>query len=156
MLTAFARHGFFGLEVRAKGDLQVDYHHLVEDVGLCLGAAIDEALGGREGLARYGSSLLPFDDALALAAVDLATRPYLALDVPLSTERVGEFEVGLLSEFWRAVTSNGRFTLHLRRLAGENPHHVLEALFKAAGRALAEASRPDPRVEGAHSTKGIL
>ena len=156
MLTLFARHGFFDLTVRARGDLEVDYHHTVEDLGLCLGEAFLQALGDKAGIRRYGSFLLPMDDSLVLTAVDLSGRPYLGLDFPLRAERIGTFDLELVPEFLRAFSTRGAFTLHVRRLAGENNHHLVEALFKGLGRAMAEACSQDPRGRGIPSTKGVL
>ena len=156
MLTLFARHGLFDLQVKARGDLEVDWHHTVEDLGLCLGEALQQALGDKAGIRRYGSALLPMDDALVLTAVDLSGRPYLGLDIPLTAGRIGDFDLELVEEFLRALSSRGAFNLHVRRLAGENNHHLVEALFKGLARALAEACSFDPRREGIPSTKGVL
>ncbi|MBE3577169.1 MAG: imidazoleglycerol-phosphate dehydratase HisB [Limnochordales bacterium] len=157
MLSALARHGFFDLTVTAQGDLYVDGHHTVEDVGICLGKALDRALGTRAGIARFGWAAVPMDDALVLAAVDLSGRPFLGVELPLSTPRVGEFETQLVVEFFRAFTWTGGFNLHLRKLSGSNDHHVIEAAFKAVGRALAMAVRVEPRLGGeVPSTKGRL
>ena len=156
MLTLFTRHGFFDLEVRAMGDLPVDAHHLVEDLGLVLGDALDEALGDKAGIKRYGSVMLPMDEALVLVAVDLSGRPYLGLDLPLGAARLGNFETELVEEFLRAFVNRAKCTLHVRMLAGTNTHHIVEAAFKGLGRALDEATSLDPRVKGVLSTKGIL
>jgi imidazoleglycerol-phosphate dehydratase len=156
MLTLFARHGLFDLRVKARGDLEVDGHHTVEDLGLCLGEALQQALGDKAGIKRYGSALLPMDDALVLTAVDLSGRPYLGLDFPLRAGRIGAFDLELVEEFLRAMSNRGAFNLHVRRLAGENNHHLVEALFKGLARALAEACSLDPRGEGIPSTKGVL
>lgn len=156
MLTLFARHGLFDLQVKARGDLEVDGHHTVEDLGLCLGEALQQALGDKGGINRYGSALLPMDDALVLTAVDLSGRPYLSLDFPLTAGSIGTFDLELVPEFLRAFCHKGGFNLHVRRLAGENNHHLVEALFKGLARALAQASSFDPRGEGIPSTKGVL
>ncbi len=156
MLTLFAHHGLFDLRVRARGDLEVDGHHTVEDVGLCLGEAFREALGDKAGIARYGSCLLPMDDALVLTAVDLSGRPYLGLDFPLTAGRIGTFDLELVPEFLRAFSTRGGFNLHVRRLAGENNHHLVEALFKGLGRSLGDACSLDPRRQQVPSTKGLL
>jgi imidazoleglycerol-phosphate dehydratase len=156
MLTLFARHGLFDLQVKARGDLEVDGHHTVEDLGLCLGEALQQALRDKAGIKRYGSALLPMDDALVLTAVDLSGRPYLSLDFPLTAARIGSFDLELVEEFLRAFSSKGAFNLHVRRLAGENNHHLVEALFKGLARALAEACSLDPRGGGIPSTKGVL
>lgn len=156
MLTLFARHGLFDLQIKARGDLEVDGHHTVEDLGLCLGEALQQALGDKAGIKRYGSALLPMDDALVLTAIDLSGRPYLALDFPLGAGSIGAFDLELVPEFLRAFSSRGGFNLHVRRLAGENHHHLVEALFKGLARALAEACSLDPRGGGIPSTKGVL
>jgi len=156
MLTLFALHGSFDLQVRAAGDLEVDAHHTVEDLGLCLGEAFREALGDKAGIQRYGSSLIPMDDALVLTAVDLSGRPYLALDLPLRAGRIGTFDLELVPEFLRAFSARGAFNLHARRLAGENNHHLVEALFKGLGRSLGEACSLDPHQPRVPSTKGVL
>ena len=157
MLTAFARHGLFDLEVQVKGDLEVDAHHTVEDTGLVLGAAVRTALGDKESIARFGAAHVPMDESLVLAAVDLSGRPYFAFagftfDVPA----VGGFDTPLAEEFFRAFASEARCNLHLRCLAGGNAHHMIEAAFKAVGRALRAAVERDPRVKGVPSTKGVL
>jgi len=157
MLTLLARHSLLDLEVAARGDLETGSHHTVEDVGITLGQALDGALGDRAGIERYGSALVPMDECLALAALDLSGRPYLACEVPLPAGvAIGGFETDLLVEFLRGLTNHARLTLHVRLLAGENPHHVIEACFKAVARALAVAVAPNPRVAGVPSTKGSL
>ena len=157
MLTLLGTHALIGLRVKARGDLQVDRHHTVEDVGLALGKALKEALGDKRGLARYGWAAVPMDEALALAALDFSGRPYLALELNLRAKRIGEFEVELIEEFLRALVNSAGLNLHLRVLAGSNSHHIAEAAFKALGRALAEAVKIDPRRAGAiPSSKGVL
>lgn len=156
MLVLFARHGLFDLEVRAKGDLEVDAHHTVEDVGLALGQALREALGDKAGLCRYGWCLLPMDDALARVAVDCGGRPYLAYEAPDGTEAVGNFPFQLLEEFLRALSVQGGLNLHVALLDGRDSHHMAEAVFKGLARALDQATRIDPRVQGIPSTKGVL
>jgi imidazoleglycerol-phosphate dehydratase len=156
MLALFARHGLFHVELSAQGDLATGGHHTVEDVGICLGMAVDQALADRSGIGRYGSMLLPMDESLALVAVDLSGRPYLSYDVDLPNTFIGGFDTDLALEFFQAFVNNARATLHLRLLAGNNPHHIVEALFKGFGRALDQATRPDPRRAGIPSTKGIL
>ena len=153
MLEILARHALLDLEVRAKGDVQVDFHHTVEDVGLVLGTCVNQALGDRRGICRYGFFLLPMDEALAFAAVDVSGRAYLVYDAALPQEQVGAFDVCLAAEFWRAFAVNSGITLHLRLLYGDNAHHALEAMFKAAGHALRVAAAPR---EGLLSTKGVL
>lgn len=156
MLTAFSRHGYLGLEVKARGDLVVDAHHTMEDLGLVLGTAIREATGTRAGLARYGWAYVPMDEALARVVVDLSGRPFLAYRVAAPAAEAGGIPVGLFREFFRAVTVTGGLTLHVEALAGEEVHHVLEAVFKAFGRALDQAVRTDTRDPGVPSTKGAL
>jgi len=156
MLSLFAQHGVFDLNLRAKGDLKVDNHHLVEDVGICLGQAIKQAVGDKRGLVRYGSACLPMDEALVLAAVDLSGRSYLTFDLQLRRKKVGTFDTELVEEFFRAVTNSGGLTLHLRQLSGRNTHHLIEAAFKAFARALDQATTVDKRISGIPSTKGKL
>ena len=156
MLTAFARHGLFDLEVRCKGDLEVDAHHTVEDVGICLGQALDQALGDKAGVRRFGHSYVPMDDALARVVVDLSGRSYMVLQAAFQEERVGEFPTILVREFLRAVADQGRMNLHVDLLRGSDSHHGIEALFKAFGRALDQASQHDERIVGIPSTKGSL
>jgi imidazoleglycerol-phosphate dehydratase len=156
MLEAWAKHGLMDLHVDAKGDLEVDLHHTVEDVGICLGKAFREALGDKRGIARYGASFLPMDEALLHAAVDISGRPYLVFNVPVERTRVANFDLDLLKDFFRAFAFNAEITLHVTMHYGENLHHIAEAVFKAVGRALAEATRFNPRVGGVPSTKGRL
>lgn len=156
MLTLFAKHGLFDLDVQAKGDLEVDAHHTVEDVGLTLGQALREALGDKAGLVRYGWCLLPMDEALARIAVDCGGRPYLAYEAPGGAEAVGNFPFQLLEEFLRALSVQGGLNLHVALLGGRDSHHMAEAVFKGLARALDQATRLDPRVQGIPSTKGSL
>ena len=156
MLQALGRHGPFGLRVRAEGDLAVDAHHTVEDVGICLGQAFAEALGDKRGIRRFGSSVVPMDEALVLAAVDVSGRGQLHYAVELPIEIIGTFDTTLAKEFMVAFATNAGVTVHVRSLAGENAHHIVEAAFKALARALAEAVAVDPRVSGVPSTKGAL
>lgn len=156
MLSLFAKHGFFDLKIRAEGDLEVDSHHTVEDTGIVLGQALKMALGNKESIRRYGTAYVPMDEALALVTLDLSGRPFLVFDIPPVSEKVGEMETQLIEEFFRAVAFNGGITLHVRGLYGSNSHHIIEALFKAFGRALDEATRVDKRIEGVMSTKGVL
>ena len=156
MLELFARHALVDLEVQAAGDVHVDYHHTVEDVGLVLGACINQALGERRGIRRYGFCLLPMDEALCEAAVDLGGRPYLVFACAMKHNRVRDFEVKLLEEFFRAVSVEGRLNLHLRQVAGDEAHHVCEAVFKGFARAFRMAVEPDPRESGVPSSKGSL
>ena len=156
MLDAFGRHGLMDLRVDAKGDLAVDAHHTVEDVGIAIGMAIAEALGERAGIRRFGSATVPMDEALVLAAVDISGRGQLHWEVDLPIEIIGTFDTTLAKEFLMALATNAGLTLHVRSLAGENAHHIIEAAFKAVARALAEAVSLDPRVTGVPSTKGSL
>jgi imidazoleglycerol-phosphate dehydratase len=156
MLELFAAHGRFDLEVEAVGDLQTGGHHTVEDVGICLGTALAQALGDNRGIVRYGSVQLPMDESLALVSLDISGRPYLAYNVDLSHSHIGGFDTDLALEFFQAFVNHARLTLHIRLLAGSNPHHIIEAIFKGFGRALDEATRIDPRVEHVPSTKGVL
>lgn len=156
MLTGFSKHGFFDLTLSVKGDLEVDGHHTVEDTGIVLGAAIKKALGDKEGIKRYGSFLLPMDDALCLCAIDLCGRPYLSCDCAFPVERVGDLDTELVREFFYAVSYSAGMNLHLKMPDGNNAHHMIEAMFKAFGKALDEATALDPRIEGVLSTKGAL
>lgn len=156
MLNLMARHGFFDLKLEAVGDLEIDAHHLVEDIGIVLGEAFRKAVGTKEGIRRYGFFMLPMDEALVLASLDLSDRPYLVYNVDIPAEKVGEFETELLEEFFRAFTHEARITLHLKLIHGKNSHHIIEALFKALGRSLDQALQMDSRVEGVPSTKGKL
>lgn len=157
MLTHIAKHGIFDLSVEASGDYEVDDHHTVEDVGICLGQAISEAVGDKVGITRYGSFLCPLDEALVGVALDLSGRPYLNCDLNLRASKVGQFDTELVEEFFRAVAANSRMTLHVFTQYGTNSHHIIEAAFKAFGRALDEATSFDPRREGdLPSTKGTL
>jgi imidazoleglycerol-phosphate dehydratase len=156
MLTAFSRHGLFDLRIKCEGDLAVDAHHTVEDVGICLGKAIDQALGDRAGVERFGSSYVPMDEALARAVVDLSGRPYLAMNAVFHDSQVGELPVTLVREFFRALADHGRLTLHLDLLRGTNDHHGIEAIFKSCGRSVDAATQHAARVRGIPSTKGSL
>jgi len=156
MLTLFSRHGLLDLDVEAKGDIEVDYHHTVEDVGLALGAAFMKALGDKSGIRRYGSAYVPMDEALARVVVDCSGRPYLSYDAPLGVEAIGLFPFQLVEEFLRAFSVQAGLTLHVSILAGRDAHHMAEAIFKALGRALDVAVSRDNRVKGIPSTKGVL
>ena len=156
MLSGFARHGFFDLTVSVQGDLEVDDHHTIEDTGIALGTAIREALGDKKGIRRYGSSLLPMDETLAMCAIDLSGRPYFAFDADFVTERCGDMGTQMVREFFYAVSYSAGMNLHMKILDGINDHHKAEALFKAFARALDEACGTDPRVGGILSTKGSL
>jgi imidazoleglycerol-phosphate dehydratase len=157
MLTLFAKHAHYDLDVTCKGDIKVDYHHTVEDVAICLGKAFYEALGNKCGIKRYADKTIPMDEALILAAVDISGRDYLgyALDIP--SYRVGDFDTELCEEFMRALVREAKLTLHLRQLAGTNSHHIIEGAFKALGRALSEATAIDPLyADEVPSTKGVI
>ncbi len=157
MLTLFAHHGRFDLTVSCAGDTQVDDHHSVEDIGIALGQAFREALGGKAGIRRYGHIILPMDEALVLCAADISGRGYLGYDVTLPTEKVGAFDTELAEEFWIAFAHNAGVTLHFKLFSGRNSHHILEACFKAAGRCLRQASSLDPDSAGEiPSTKGVI
>ena len=156
MLTHVSRHGLLNLAVSAEGDLHIDDHHTVEDVGIVLGQALREAVGDKSGLARYGDATVPMDEALVLCALDFSGRGQAYVDLPLGDARIGTFATELVEEFFHAVARNAGLTLHVRRLAGTNAHHVAEAAFKAFGRALRQAVATDPRVVGVPSTKGSL
>ncbi len=157
MLTLFTRHGRFDLIVSCSGDTEVDDHHTVEDVGICLGAAFRDALGDKRGITRYGSVTLPMDEALILAACDLSGRSFLGYALDIRTEKVGTFDTQLTEEFWLAFTREAACNLHLRSLAGQNSHHIIEGAFKAAARALRDAVKIDPAfADEIPSTKGVL
>jgi imidazoleglycerol-phosphate dehydratase len=156
MLTLMAKHGLLDLEIAAKGDLEVDYHHTVEDVGITLGLALAKALGDKGGIRRYGHAYVPMDEALARVVVDISGRPFLLYDAPRGVEPIGLFPFQLVEEFLRALAVNAGLTLHVSVLAGRDAHHMAEAVFKALGRALDMASSRDGRVEGIPSTKGVL
>lgn len=156
MLCALARHSLIDLTVRAKGDTEVDDHHTVEDTGIVLGRALSEALGDKRGIRRFGSALVPLDEALVLCAVDVSGRGGLYWDVRIGPDKVGTFDTELAHEFFVALAREAGITLHLRLVCGENAHHIIEAAFKACARALREAFEADPRVDGVPSTKGSL
>ena len=156
MLTLFARHGGFDLLVRAQGDLNVDCHHTMEDLGLTMGHALTQALGTKEGIRRYGSFLLPMDESLAQVALDLSGRPFLVYDVEPPVSHIKELDTALFREFFQALSVKGGITLHIRMLSSGEVHHVFEAIFKGLARALSDAVSLDSRVKGVPSTKGIL
>ena len=156
MLHLWARHGLFDLALEATGDLQVDAHHTVEDIGICLGQAFDAALGKKTGINRYGSAILPMDEALVMAAVDISGRPFFAYDVKTGSWLVGELPVELVPEFFRAFANNAGLTLHIKLLAGANSHHIIEAVFKGCGRALRQAVALSGLADEVPSTKGSL
>jgi len=156
MLELFARHGFFDLTVRASGDLDVDYHHTVEDVGLTLGQALRDALGEKSGIRRFGEATVPLDEALVTTVVDLSGRPFFVYDVKIEQAKIGAFDVELIHDFLLAMTNQAAMNLHVRMASGRNPHHIVEASFKSLARALDLATQRDPRLAGVLSTKGIL
>ena len=156
MLTLFARHGGFDLTVRADGDLDVDCHHTMEDLGLTMGHALTQAVGTKEGIRRYGSFMLPMDESLALVALDLSGRPFLVYDVEPPAEYIKDLDTALFKEFFQAFSVKGGLTLHIRMLSSGEVHHVFEAIFKGMSRALADAVSMDPRMTGIPSTKGVL
>ncbi|MFH1077034.1 MAG: imidazoleglycerol-phosphate dehydratase HisB [Pseudomonadota bacterium] len=156
MLTLMAAHGFLDLEVRATGDITVDDHHTVEDIGIVLGDVLRDAIGDKSGIRRYGSCIVPMDDALALVAIDISNRPYLVYNVPIKQDRVGSLDVRLIKEFFRAFVNHCGMTLHINVFYGDNMHHIIEGVFKAFGQALNEAVAYDQRIERVRSTKGVL
>ncbi|HCO28410.1 MAG TPA: imidazoleglycerol-phosphate dehydratase HisB [Lachnospiraceae bacterium] len=156
MLHSFARHGFFDLTLQVEGDLYVDCHHTIEDVGIVLGEAIKGALGEKKSIKRYGSFFLPMDEALVMCAIDLSGRPYLDFELPFTVERVGDFDTEMAKEFFYAISYSAGMNLHMRKMRGDNNHHLLEASFKAFAKALDEASTIDPRIQDVLSTKGTL
>ena len=157
MLTLFARHGRFDLRVKCLGDTQVDAHHSVEDIGICLGQAFREALGDKKGIARYGDTTLPMDEALILTAADISGRAYLACELSIPAQKVGDFDTELVAEFWAAFVRSAACTLHIRQLAGLNSHHIIEGVFKSAARTLRKACAIDPSLgDEVPSTKGTL
>jgi imidazoleglycerol-phosphate dehydratase len=156
MLALFARHGGFDLSVAAKGDTEVDFHHLVEDVGICLGDAFRKSLGTLSGIARYAFASVPMIESLANVSVDVSARPHLVFHCPLKSEKVGAFDVELVEEFLRAFSQSSGVCVHVNVPYGSNAHHTIEAVFKALARAMADAVRIDPRVKGVPSTKGVL
>lgn len=156
MLNLFAKHGFFDLVVRSKGDTAIDDHHLAEDLGICLGDAVKQALGSKEGIARYGSALVPMDESLCSVSMDISGRPYLIYRVNFSRAKIGAFDSALLKEFFKSFSDHSGITLHINLLYGKNNHHMAEAVFKAVARALAKAVTLHHRIEGVLSTKGSL
>jgi imidazoleglycerol-phosphate dehydratase len=156
MLELWTKHGLFDLTVQARGDLDVDYHHTVEDVGLVLGQALREALGEKAGIRRFGEATVPLDEALVQTVVDLSGRPFLAYDVTIKQAKIGSFDVELIHDFLLALVNQAGMNLHVRMLSGRNPHHIVEATFKGLARALDIATQRDPRVRGVLSTKGTL
>ena len=156
MLTLFAKHGFMDLTVKAKGDLDVDSHHTVEDIGIVLGEALKKALGDKAGIHRYGNCYIPMDETLAQVCLDFSGRPFLVFGAEIPKAQLGNYETEMTEEFFRAIAMNCGLTLHIRVLYGSNVHHIIEAIFKAFARAVAEAVDIDPRVKGIMSSKGVL
>ncbi len=156
MLELFAKHSLFNLKLKARGDLDVDYHHTVEDVGLALGDALNQALGTRKGIERYGFSLMPMDETLSRVALDLGGRPFLVFQMTNRKKKILDFELSLLGEFLRAFTTQARMNLHIQQLYGQDAHHAYESVFKGMARAMKAAVRRDPRVKGVPSSKGML
>lgn len=157
MLTLFAKHGRFDLSVKCKGDTNVDYHHTVEDIGICLGQAFLTALGNKKGITRYGSTILPMDEALILSAVDLSGRSFLVRDLNITANKVGDFDTELVEEFFQAFVRTAECTLHVRQLSGSNAHHIIEGIFKSVARSLRVAVEIDPKAKDEiPSTKGVL
>lgn len=156
MLKQIARHGFIDLNIGARGDIEVDFHHTVEDVGIILGQAIAKALEDKKGIVRYATSFIPMDEALSMVSMDISGRPFLHYEANFTGERTGDFEVQLVEEFFRAVAFNSGMTLHIRNLYGKNNHHIIESIFKAFAKALDKATCLDSRIEGVLSTKGKL
>ena len=156
MLNSFAKHGLFDLDLQVKGDLEVDCHHTIEDTGIVLGEAIREALGDKKSIKRFGNFYLPMDETLVLCALDLSNRPYLVFDADFAAERVGGFDTEMAKEFFYAISYSAGMNLHIKKMYGENAHHIIEAMFKAFARALDQASMIDERVNGLPSTKGAL
>jgi imidazoleglycerol-phosphate dehydratase len=156
MLDLFARHGLFNLNIEARGDIDIDFHHTVEDIGIVLGQAFREALGDKKGIRRYGQASVPMDETLAGVAVDLSGRPYMVYNVKLPKVKIGEFDVELAREFFQAFANNAGANIHINVMYGDNVHHILEACFKGMARALDIATQVDPRIEGVLSTKGKL
>ncbi|WP_077324309.1 imidazoleglycerol-phosphate dehydratase HisB [Virgibacillus siamensis] len=156
MLTLMSRHGLFDLEVSCNGDLEVDQHHTVEDIGIVLGQAFNKALGDKKGITRYATVTTPMDESLATVSIDISGRPYFVYHVDGLKDKVGTFDTELVEEFFQAFASNARLTLHINLVYGKNTHHMIEAIFKGFGRALDQASIQNPRIEGVPSTKGAL
>ena len=156
MLTLMAAHGFMDIEIAARGDIEVDFHHTVEDLGLVLGEALDRALGDRKGIRRFGHAVTPMDDALADVTIDLSKRPYLVFRLPPDVAPAGQFAPHLVREFCRALATRGGMNLHINVPYGEDPHHIIEAVFKSIGRALSQAVGVDARISGVRSTKGAI
>jgi len=156
MLTLWSKHGLFDLNLSAKGDLEVDYHHTVEDLGICLGTSIKKALGNKKGISRYGHSIIPMDEALAAISLDISGRPFLIYKVKIRHKKIGDFPINLIEELFRALINKAEITLHINQLEGKDPHHIIEAIFKGFAKALSMATRINPKVKSIPSTKGKL
>lgn len=156
MLTLFSKHGLFDLNVKAKGDIHVDCHHLVEDTGIVLGMCIKEALSDKVGIKRYGTRFVPMDEALVMTSLDISGRPYLVFDCPFNSEKIGDYDTQMTREFLQALAINAGITIHVKQFSGINDHHITEAVFKSLGGALRDACERDKRISGVLSTKGIL
>ena len=156
MLAQLSRHGFLDITINCSGDLNVDTHHTAEDTGIALGMAFSQALGGKEGIRRYGSSFVPMDESLALCAIDFSGRPYLSYDAQFTTLRIGDLDSEMIEEFFRAFAVYAKCTLHIKLISGKNNHHMAEAIFKAFGQAIDQAVSLDSRIQGPRSTKGVL
>lgn len=156
MFELMAAHGFMDLTVTAKGDIEIDYHHTVEDLGICLGKAINQALGDKKAIKRYGQAIVPMDEALAQVVIDISNRPYLSYRVALKKSMTGKFDVGLLKEFFRALVNYAGITMHIKLISGSDAHHIAEAIFKAFAKALDQASQREERLDDVPSTKGLL
>ncbi|MCR4651759.1 MAG: imidazoleglycerol-phosphate dehydratase HisB [Lachnospiraceae bacterium] len=156
MLQGFTKHGFFDMKCNVNGDLDVDCHHTVEDTGIVLGTAIKQALGDKKGIKRFGYFILPMDDALVLCSIDLCGRPYIDYDVTFNTEKIGDLDTELIKEFFTAISYSAMMNIHIKMISGSNSHHIAEAVFKAFGKALDEATQADPRIKDVLSTKGYL
>lgn len=156
MLTHISKHGFMDMEVKAEGDTYVDCHHTIEDIGIAFGKALTKALGSKEGIKRYGSSVIPMDDVLVLCAVDISGRPYFNFDAEFTSAKLGDMDTEMIREFFRAVCTNCPMNLHIKVFSGSNNHHIAEGIFKAFGRAIDEATLIDSRIKGVLSTKGML
>ena len=156
MLTLFTKHGFLDLQVKCDGDIDVDFHHSVEDIGIVLGQAFKEAVGDKAGIRRYATVYTPMDESLSRISIDISGRPYLYFDVNIPTEKVGQFDTELVEEFFRAFVNQAAVTLHVELLHGQNSHHIIESVFKGFGRVLDEATTIDERIKGVRSTKGML
>jgi imidazoleglycerol-phosphate dehydratase len=156
MLNSFAKHGFFDLECKVKGDLHVDCHHTIEDTGIVLGECIKKAIGDKKGMARYGSCILPMDEALILCSLDLSGRPYFVTDLEFHSERVGGYDTEMVKEFFYAISYGAGMNLHIRQLSGSNAHHIIEGAYKSFAKALDQATKMEPRITDVLSTKGSL